>query len=47
MAVGAKKHLPDMDGCPVPVHYIGDCGGERPSNIDHAVKSAYDTANAL
>lgn len=47
MAVGAKKQLPDMEGCPVPVHYIGDCGGERPSNIDHAIKSAYDAANAL
>lgn len=47
MAVGAKKQLPDMEGCPVPVHYIGDCGGERPSNIEHAVKSAYDAANAL
>lgn len=47
MAVGAKKQLPDMEGCPVPVHYIGDCGGERPSNIEHAVKSAYDAANEL
>ena len=24
--------------------YIGDCAGERPSNIDHAIKSAYDVA---
>lgn len=47
MAVGARKQLPEMSDCPVPVHYVGDCGGERPSNIDHAVKSAYDAANAL
>ena len=47
MAVGAKKQLPSMDGCTVPVHYVGDCAGERPSNIDHATKSAYDVANAL
>lgn len=47
MAVGARKHLPEMNDCPVPVHYVGDCGGERPSNIDHAVKSAYDAANSL
>ncbi len=47
MAVGARKHLPELAGCSVPVHYIGDCSGERPSNIDYAIKSAYDTANAL
>lgn len=47
MAVGARKHLPELEGCNVPVHYVGDCEGERPSNIDHAVKSAYDVANAL
>ena len=47
MAVGAKKNLPDLDGVTVPVHYVGDCAGERPSNINHAVESAYDVANAL
>lgn len=47
MAVGARKQLPELAGCNVPVHYIGDCEGERPSNIDHAIKSAYDVANAL
>lgn len=47
MAVGAKKQALTLEGCKVPVHYVGDCGGERPSNIEHAVKSAYDTANAI
>ena len=26
---------------------IGDCLGDRPSNIDHAIKSAYDVANSI
>ena len=47
LAIGAKKKLPDMENCSVPLHYVGDCAGERPSNIEHAVKSAYDTANEL
>ncbi len=46
MAVGAKKQIPDFGDCHIPVICIGDCG-ERPGNIDHAVKSAYDAANAL
>lgn len=44
MAVGAKKNVPSFENCPLPLHYIGDCAGERPSNIEHAVKSAYDVA---
>lgn len=44
MAVGAKKNVPSFENCPLPLHYIGDCAGERPSNIEHAVKSAYDAA---
>ena len=47
MAVGAKKNLPELKDCDIPVHYVGDCAGERPSNIEHAIKSAYDAANAL
>lgn len=47
LAIGAKKQLPDMGSCSVPLHYVGDCAGERPSNIEHAIKSAYDTANEL
>ena len=26
---------------------VGDCLGDRPSNIDHAIKSAYDAANSI
>ena len=44
MAVGARKNLPELSDCPLPLHYIGDCAGERPSNIEHAIKSAYDVA---
>ena len=44
MAVGARKNLPELSDCPLPLHYIGDCAGERPSNIDHAIKSSYDVA---
>lgn len=44
MAVGARKNLPELSDCPLPLHYIGDCAGEHPSNIDHAIKSAYDVA---
>ena len=47
MAVGARKNLPDMEGVTVPVHYVGDCAGDRPSNINHAVESAYEVANNL
>lgn len=47
MAVGAKKNLPEIKTAGANVHYVGDCAGDRPSNIDHAVKSAYDIANEL
>ena len=40
----AAKRIPELSDCPLPLHYIGDCAGERPSNIDHAIKSAYDVA---
>ena len=29
------------------VIYIGDCEGERPSTIEHAIKTAYDAANSI
>lgn len=47
MAVGARKNVPDLTGCPLPLHYVGDCAGDRPSNIEHAIKSAYEVANAI
>ena len=47
MAVGAKKNVAELNNCTLPIHYVGDCAGERPSNIDHAIKSAYDVACEL
>ena len=47
MAVGAKKNVVELNNCTLPIHYVGDCAGERPSNIDHAIKSAYDVACEL
>ena len=47
MAASVTKQLPALDNCPIPVIYIGDCCGEHPGNISHAVRTAYDAANAL
>lgn len=41
-ALSSVKVLPNVENIEKPVHYVGDCAGERPSNIEHAVKSAYD-----
>lgn len=27
--------------------YVGDCAGDRPTNVEHAIKSAYDAANSI
>lgn len=29
------------------IYYVGDCEGDRPTNIEHAIKSAYDVANSI
>lgn len=47
MAVGARKVVAELPGFDKPIHYVGDCAGERPSNIENAVKGAYDAANAI
>ena len=47
MAVGAKKNVVELNNCTLPIHYVGDCAGERPSNIDRTIKSAYDVACEL
>ncbi len=41
-ALSSVKVLPDLDGIDKKIHFVGDCAGERPSNIDHAIKSAFD-----
>ena len=44
MAVGARANRVELPGFKGNVHYAGDCEGERPSDISHATKSAYDVA---
>ena len=46
-ALSSVKVLPNLDGVAKPIHYVGDCAGERPSNIEHAIKSAYDVASQI
>lgn len=41
-ALSSVKVLPNVEGIDKPIYYVGDCAGERPSNIEHAIKSAYD-----
>ncbi len=41
-ALSSVKVLPNVENIDKPLHYVGDCAGERPSNIEHAIKSAYD-----
>lgn len=45
MAVGAKPQSFDAEGITAPVTRIGDC--VRPSDISHAVRSAYDAVVAI
>lgn len=47
-ALASKKNTLDItvnEGTTVIA--VGDCAGDRPSNIDHAIKSAYDAANSI
>lgn len=46
MAVGARKNTLDLEGVTVPVAYVGDCM-DRSADISHAIRTAYDTVNAL
>jgi 2,4-dienoyl-CoA reductase-like NADH-dependent reductase (Old Yellow Enzyme family)/thioredoxin reductase len=46
MAVGAKCNTFDVSGITANVHYCGDCL-DRPSDISHAIRTAYNTANAI
>ncbi|MBR0481072.1 MAG: FAD-dependent oxidoreductase [Firmicutes bacterium] len=47
MAVGSRQEKPDLEGLKIPYTYIGDCSGERTSDISNATKTAYDAANAI
>lgn len=44
MAVGAKAYRAELNGFKGNVYYAGDCAGERPADISHATKNAYDVA---
>lgn len=46
MAVGAKAQPLPAEGLTARVSYCGDCA-DRPSDIAHAVRTAYDAANAI
>ncbi len=47
MAVGSVKNGFDAEGITVPVHYIGDCSGERTADIASAIRTAYHAANKI
>ncbi|ORX47595.1 hypothetical protein BCR36DRAFT_584691 [Piromyces finnis] len=46
-ALGSKKNSFDETGITVPLFYVGDCSGERTSDIASAIRSAYKTANSI
>ena len=46
-ALASHKNTIDLKGVEGNILYIGDCEGERPSTIDHAIKTAYDAANSI
>ena len=46
-ALASAKNTIDLDGVDANILYVGDCAGDRPSNIDHAIKTAYDAANSI
>lgn len=47
MAVGSVKNSFCTEGVTVPVHYVGDCSGEKTADIASAIRSAYHAANSL
>ena len=46
-ALGSRKNSLDVEGINKPVHYVGDCSGERTADIASAIRTAYHTANAI
>ena len=46
-ALASAKNTIDLEGIEANIIYVGDCAGDRPSNIDHAIKTAYDAANSI
>ena len=46
-ALASTKNVLDLGDCEATVIAVGDCAGDRPSNINHAIESAYDAANSV
>jgi NADPH-dependent 2,4-dienoyl-CoA reductase/sulfur reductase-like enzyme len=46
-ALASAKNTISLDGIEANIIYIGDQAGARPSNIDNAIKTAYDAANSI
>ncbi|MDY6093497.1 MAG: FAD-dependent oxidoreductase [Candidatus Enteromonas sp.] len=46
-ALASVKNPIDLSGLDIPVSLCGDVAGDAPSNIDHALLTAYDCANAI
>ena len=46
-ALGSRKNVMDVTGITKPVHYVGDCSGERTADIANAIRTAYHTANKI
>ncbi|MGM9941888.1 MAG: bilirubin reductase, long form [Bulleidia sp.] len=46
-ALGSRKNVIDTTGITKPVHFVGDCSGERTADIANAIRTAYHTANAI
>ena len=45
VAVGSRPNVIDVEGVKAKVHYCGDC--VKPSDISHAIRTAYDVANSI
>ena len=46
-ALASTKNVLDLGECEANVIAVGDCAGDRPSNINNAIESAYDAANSF
>lgn len=46
-ALASTKNTIDLEGVKANILYVGDCSGDRPSTIEHAIKTAYDAANSV
>lgn len=46
-ALASKKNTLNLENIKAKIHYVGDCLLEAPCNVDQALKSAYDVANAI